>query len=378
MTQKYGKGRPGRVGQRGEQPAEHVPPLADEITRDYRAGHPARNDANAPFQSSEVDHTGAREAAFVGALKDALRRGSAASGQGQVTTESVPPLGPPTGGHVVDPGRRGAASSVQFEGNVAGVAGPAVGSEVSHRALADVLAADTVSSGTGLTGIDPLPPAPDAAGGAGNHVNGDGARSLDVAGRTNHRGAGRPAAIGPASANATTLSVVSGVNPLLPIAALTGTSTSADAVGQGGEQSQTANPPFANNDNGALSGVNLSGMDLFPPSPVPSESAGNGLTAGSGPGRLPSALVSALAGQGVSGGLPGPTPRWGGSIGSAESNGQPTEGLTPGQAFSSPSGRDNGPAIDLSRTNDLLQQLLDEVRRGSQRYLPMSDRNTSF
>jgi hypothetical protein len=378
MTQKYGKGRPGRVSQRGEQSAEHAPPLADEITRNHRAGHPARNDANALFQSSELNHTGAREAAFVGALKDALRRGSAASGQGQIRTESVPPLGPPIGGHVADPGRNGAASSVQFEGNVARFGGPAVRSEVSHPALADVLAADTGSSGTGLTGIDQLPPAPDAAGGGGNHLNGDGARSLDVAGRTTDRGAGRPAAIGSVSANATTSSVVSGVNPLLPIAALTGTSTSADALGQGGEQSQAANSPFANNDNGALSGINLSGMDLLPPSPAPSESAGSGLTAGGGPGRLPSALVSALAGQGVSGGLSGPTPRWGGSMGSAESNGQPTEGLTPGQAFSGPSVRDNGPAIDLSRTNDLLQQLLDEVRRGSQRFLPMSDRNTSF
>jgi hypothetical protein len=378
MTQKYGKGRPGRAGERGKLPAETVPPLADGITRDHQTGNPGRNDANALFQSSEMDHTGAREAAFAGALRDALRRGSAASGQSQITRESVPPPGPLTGGRVVDPGRSGAASSVQFEGNVAGVAGPAVGSEVSHPALADVLAADTWSSGTGLTGSEQLPPAPEAGVGGGNHVNGDGARSLDVAGRTNDRGAGRPAVIGSASANATTSSVVSGVNPLLPIAALTGTSTSADALGQGGEQSQAANLPFANNDNGALSGVNLSGMDPLPPSPAPAEFAGNGLTAGGGPGRLPSALVSALAGQGVSGGLSGPTPHWGGSIGSAESKGQPSDGLTPGQAFSGSSVRDNGPAIDLSRTNDLLQQLLDEVRRGSQRFLPMSDRNTSF
>jgi hypothetical protein len=378
MTQKYGKGRPGRAGERGKLPAEHVPPLADDVIRDHQTGNPARNDSNGLFQSSEVDHTGAREAAFVGALKDALRRGSAASGQGQITRESVPPLGPLTGGHVADPGRIGVAPSVQFEGNVAGVAGSAVGSEVSHPALADVLAAHPWSNGAGLTGSEQLLPAPEAVVGAGNHVNGHGINRPDSAGGTNDRAAGRPASIGSASANATTSSVVSGVNPLFPIAALTGTSTSADALGQGGEQSQAANSPFVNNDNRVLSGVSLSGMDPFPPSPAQSEFAGNGLTAGGGPGRLPSALVSALAGQGVSSGPSGPAPHWGGSTGSAESKGQPTEGLTTGQAFSGPSVRDNGAALDLSRTNDLLQQLLDEVRRGSQRYLPMSDRNTSF
>jgi hypothetical protein len=37
-----------------------------------------------------------------------------------------------------------------------------------------------------------------------------------------------------------------------------------------------------------------------------------------------------------------------------------------------------GPAIDLTKTNDLLQQLLDEVRRGRQPFLPLGDRNSAF
>jgi hypothetical protein len=36
----------------------------------------------------------------------------------------------------------------------------------------------------------------------------------------------------------------------------------------------------------------------------------------------------------------------------------------------------NGPPLDLSRTNELLQQLLDEVRKGPRTFLPVSDRNT--
>lgn len=37
-----------------------------------------------------------------------------------------------------------------------------------------------------------------------------------------------------------------------------------------------------------------------------------------------------------------------------------------------------GPALDLAKTNELLQQLLDEARKGRQPFLPMNDRNTAF
>ena len=36
----------------------------------------------------------------------------------------------------------------------------------------------------------------------------------------------------------------------------------------------------------------------------------------------------------------------------------------------------NGSLIDLSKTNELLQQLIDEVRRGGQSFLPLNDRNS--
>jgi hypothetical protein len=49
-----------------------------------------------------------------------------------------------------------------------------------------------------------------------------------------------------------------------------------------------------------------------------------------------------------------------------------------GQFDSSLESSDRGSSLDLSKTNDLLQQLLDEVRKGRQPFLPMNDRNSSF
>jgi hypothetical protein len=40
-------------------------------------------------------------------------------------------------------------------------------------------------------------------------------------------------------------------------------------------------------------------------------------------------------------------------------------------------GPGSGSVVDLSRTNELLQQLLDEVRRGRQSFLPLNDRNNT-
>jgi hypothetical protein len=37
-----------------------------------------------------------------------------------------------------------------------------------------------------------------------------------------------------------------------------------------------------------------------------------------------------------------------------------------------------GPSLELSKTNELLQQLLDEVRKGRQSFLPPGGRNASF
>ena len=49
-----------------------------------------------------------------------------------------------------------------------------------------------------------------------------------------------------------------------------------------------------------------------------------------------------------------------------------------GQFDSLSESNDRGSSLDLSKTNDLLQQLLDEVRKGRQPFLPMNDRNSSF
>lgn len=56
----------------------------------------------------------------------------------------------------------------------------------------------------------------------------------------------------------------------------------------------------------------------------------------------------------------------------------PTLDLTPGTAASAPVGQSDGPVLDLSKTNDLLQQLLDEVRKGRQTFLPATDRNAAY
>ena len=54
-------------------------------------------------------------------------------------------------------------------------------------------------------------------------------------------------------------------------------------------------------------------------------------------------------------------------------------GSTPfGQFGSVSDAADRGSSFDLSKTNDLLQQLLDEVRKGHQPFLPMNDRNSNF
>jgi hypothetical protein len=74
---------------------------------------------------------------------------------------------------------------------------------------------------------------------------------------------------------------------------------------------------------------------------------------------------------------------------------EPTRGMSPerlgsyiplGAVGSAPSGRfdsvlesnDHSSSLDVSKTNDLLQQLIDEVRKGRQPFLPMNDRNSSF
>jgi hypothetical protein len=54
----------------------------------------------------------------------------------------------------------------------------------------------------------------------------------------------------------------------------------------------------------------------------------------------------------------------------------PTGGFAE-SAVMSPAGQAPGPAVDFSRTNELLQQLLDEVRRGRQTFLPLNDRNNT-
>jgi hypothetical protein len=49
-----------------------------------------------------------------------------------------------------------------------------------------------------------------------------------------------------------------------------------------------------------------------------------------------------------------------------------------GQAFPAEGGRGNGTALDLSRTNELLQQLIDEVKTDRQPYLPVNGREGRY
>jgi hypothetical protein len=56
----------------------------------------------------------------------------------------------------------------------------------------------------------------------------------------------------------------------------------------------------------------------------------------------------------------------------------PPPSVEPASGQSAPTGVDpaNSAAFDLSRTNEILQQLLDEIRRGHQTFLPNNDRNS--
>ena len=55
----------------------------------------------------------------------------------------------------------------------------------------------------------------------------------------------------------------------------------------------------------------------------------------------------------------------------------PTPDSWSGHTASEGGDQANGTAPDLSKTNELLQQLLDEVRKGRQPFLPVNDRNSS-
>jgi hypothetical protein len=49
-----------------------------------------------------------------------------------------------------------------------------------------------------------------------------------------------------------------------------------------------------------------------------------------------------------------------------------------GKFGSDPRAESRGTSADLTKTNDLLQQLLDEVRKGRPPFLPMNDRNVNY
>lgn len=59
--------------------------------------------------------------------------------------------------------------------------------------------------------------------------------------------------------------------------------------------------------------------------------------------------------------------------------GQPSASLGPWSVSGGPESSDEGDGQwpDLSRTNDLLQQLLDKVRKGRPSFLPLNDRNST-
>ncbi len=83
-------------------------------------------------------------------------------------------------------------------------------------------------------------------------------------------------------------------------------------------------------------------------------------------------ILSGLAGAG-----PGEDTGLSGGGGTGETGGPATSGSWPGVSASEGASQESDPALDLSKTNELLQQLLDEFRRGRQTFLPINDRNQS-
>ncbi len=67
---------------------------------------------------------------------------------------------------------------------------------------------------------------------------------------------------------------------------------------------------------------------------------------------------------------------WG--AGSGAHSAAPSLDSSRGVSAASRPDQDDGPEIDLSQTNDLLQQILDEVRKGRTSFLPTHDRNSEY
>ncbi len=115
-------------------------------------------------------------------------------------------------------------------------------------------------------------------------------------------------------------------------------------------------------------------------------SAGGGRDGGAEtPGDAPGGPVAAAnAFAPLLGAAESATPgRVGGPAGGPGASGEFAQGVAdlgpigrPGAAAADQAGG-GAAAVDLSRTNELLQQLLDEVRKGRQTFLPVGDRNNT-
>ena len=83
-------------------------------------------------------------------------------------------------------------------------------------------------------------------------------------------------------------------------------------------------------------------------------------------------VLAGNVGSGHGGGSDLPT------AGGAEGGGHSSQDTWSGLSTQEGTDQANGSALDLSKTNDLLQQLLDEFRKGRQPFLPINDRNSSL
>jgi hypothetical protein len=89
------------------------------------------------------------------------------------------------------------------------------------------------------------------------------------------------------------------------------------------------------------------------------------------PSSVPAGFGPMSSGPGGTG-LPGYQPAF---VSPAATTPVPPTGGFAESAVTPSSGQASGPVVDFSRTNELLQQLLDEVRRGRHTFLPLNDRN---
>ena len=376
MTHPNGRKRAGQAGGRREPPVVPAPPHENTLTADRLAGHPASHRALPTEPGDGTGPSHARKASLANALRDLSHRFSDSQG-------SIHPPKTSAG----DVAKTPETSRVPRGGDTTVPAAPAIVTGPVRSLLGDVFTSgDARSVGVGdpstLSAIETTPGVPSDSVSASTDPDDFTRQSAGVPGRPvgaeSSRVAGRVSGVQDREtlASERRASAESGLSSLFVGDILGGLSLIPDSQGSSGTSASELklSPQIGN----VSAGTGVFSSVQAPP--FVNGSFSPSFEAGLGPGRLSFPIMSALSGQAGSdlGGLNDMAAGWDRASGLAESVRQSAAGFQADRGMSPAASRDSGPAIELSRTNELLQQLLDEVRRGRQPFLPVGDRNAGF